>query len=180
MIFAQTAVKVGIYNNEPLISVDRAGKGKGIFADILEYVAAKEGWQLEYVAGTWPECLSRLETHQIDILCAIAFSEERDRVYDFTQEDLVTNWGQLFASKGSGIKTITDLADKKLALLKGDIHGKVFGHLITKFGITCEIIETPDYKEVLKMLSDHRQMPVWSIDWWVKNLQLIFQLNKPG
>jgi hypothetical protein len=39
-INANPTIKVGIYNNEPLIFVDKDGKGKGIFADIIEHVAS--------------------------------------------------------------------------------------------------------------------------------------------
>ena len=42
-IDANTVVKVGIYDNEPLIFVDPAGQGKGVFADVVEYIASREG-----------------------------------------------------------------------------------------------------------------------------------------
>lgn len=154
-LFGTSSIRVGIYNNHPLIFSDVQGRGKGIFADILEYVAAKEGWELNYVAGTFQECLSRLETHEIDILCAIAFSTDRDMVYDFTTEDLITNWGQLYTARDSGINAITDLKGKKLAVLKGDIHSHAFFQMIKGFGIQCEIIETESYPSILELISTH-------------------------
>ena len=155
-VSADPTVKVGIYNNEPLIFVDEDGKGRGVFADILEHVASKEGWQIEYVAGTWEQNLSSLENNNIDLLCTIAFSKARDERYDFTNENLLTNWGQLYTQIGSDIKSITDLAGKKVAVLKGDIHYKVFTQNMERFGKECEIIETDDYHSVLKMVSQNQ------------------------
>ncbi|MCD4719413.1 MAG: PAS domain S-box protein [Desulfobacula sp.] len=121
-LYADSTIKVGIHNNEPLIFIDADGKGKGIFADIIEYVASQEGWQIEYMPGTWQQCLSRLENNQIDILCTIAFSTTRDKLYDFNKENLLTNWAQLYTARNSHIKAITGLAGRKLAVLNEDIH----------------------------------------------------------
>jgi len=153
---ANSKIKVGIYNNEPLIFTDTDGKGKGIFADIIEHVASNEGWQIEYVAGTWQQCLSSLKNNEIDILCTIAFSEDRDKLYDFNKENLLTNWGQLYTPRGSNIRAITDVATKKIAVLKGDIHYTIFTQIVKRFGIKCKIIEMDDYHSVLNMVSQNQ------------------------
>jgi two-component system, cell cycle sensor histidine kinase and response regulator CckA len=150
---AKTEIKVGIYNNEPLIFVDTDGKGKGIFADIIDHVAAKEGWQIDYVPGNWQECLSRLKNRQIDILCTIAFSKERDKRYDFSKENILTNWGQLYIPTTSDIKSITDVVGKKVAVLKNDIYHSAFVKLIDNFGIDCQLIEADDYHSVLALVA---------------------------
>ncbi len=153
---SDSTVKVGIYNNEPLLFSDVDGKVKGLFVDIIEYVAAKEGWQIEYVTGTWQQCLSRLEKNEIDVLGTIAFSRERDELYDYNSENLLTNWGQLFVPNKSDIKQITDVEGKKVAVLKGDIHQTYFAQLIKKFGIKSEFVETNDYKSVLTLVSTNK------------------------
>ena len=48
---AQT-VRVGLYQNSPKIAIGADGRGEGIFADILEAIAAREGWHIEYVPGS--------------------------------------------------------------------------------------------------------------------------------
>jgi signal transduction histidine kinase/ABC-type amino acid transport substrate-binding protein/CheY-like chemotaxis protein len=155
-LHAKSTIKVGIYNNEPLIFVDADGKGKGFFADILEYIASEEEWQIEYVPGSWQQCLSRLENNQIDILCVIAFSKARDKLYDFNKENLLTNWGQLYTSLGSGIKAITDVAGKKVAVLKNDIHYEIFVQTLDSFGIKTQILEMDDYHSVLESVSTNQ------------------------
>ena len=40
-------VRVGIYENRPKVARSAAGKPEGIFVDLIEAVAAAEGWSLE-------------------------------------------------------------------------------------------------------------------------------------
>ncbi len=150
---ADSAVKIGVYNNPPLIFMGTDGTPKGIFADIIEYVAEKEHWRIEYVAGTFDQCMSRLADHQIDLLCTVAYTAERAQRYDFTRENLLTNWGQLFTARGSDIRSVADLSGKKVAVLKGDVHALALDRLIKDFGIACQIIETDDYHAVLQQVS---------------------------
>jgi hypothetical protein len=51
-IEAETPVKVGVYQNKPLLFQDENGEINGIFADVLAYVAQEEGWKIEYVMGS--------------------------------------------------------------------------------------------------------------------------------
>ena len=101
-------------------------------------ISATRSMLMTAVPGTWGEALSRLENNEIDILCTIAFSEDRDKIFDFTKENLLTNWGQLYTLIGSNIKAITDVAGRKVAVLKGDIHYKIFTQILDRFGIECE------------------------------------------
>lgn len=96
---AAKMVRVGVYDNKPLVFIDDDGKPQGIFIDLLEHVASKEHWDLKYTPGTWSECLERLESGEIDLMTAIAYSKERGKKYNFTYETVITNWGQVFVQK---------------------------------------------------------------------------------
>src|SRR4030042_6050581 len=79
-------VKVGVYENEPKIFTNDEGVVSGLWADIINYMASKEGWEIEYVHGTWTQCLTRLENNQIDMMPDVAYSEERNERFNFSQE----------------------------------------------------------------------------------------------
>ncbi|RME50917.1 MAG: hypothetical protein D6796_02025, partial [Caldilineae bacterium] len=81
----QTVVRVGVYQNKPLIFVED-GTARGIYADVLQYAADRENWQLEFVPCEWAECLRRLEAGDIDLLTAIAYTPQRAKRYDFSTE----------------------------------------------------------------------------------------------
>ena len=115
-------VRVGVYQSSPLTFIEENGKVKGFFIDILESIASKENWQIEYVHSSFPECLSNLESGRIDLLGAIAYSESRGKVFDYTYESVITNWGQMYINNKTDIESIIDLKGEKIAVLQGDIY----------------------------------------------------------
>jgi serine phosphatase RsbU (regulator of sigma subunit)/ABC-type amino acid transport substrate-binding protein len=151
-LYAGINVRVGIEQNEPLIFTDKDNLVKGIYSDVLSYVARKEKWNLRYIKGSWPECLERLKNHEIDLLTGIAYSEERSLNYDFTRETVITNWGQIYLPEDSEIGLFLDLTGKKMAVVKGDIYYAKFKILAGKFEITPRFVEVEKYTVVFKML----------------------------
>ena len=149
---AAITLKVGMYQNKPLIFSDTDGTIKGVYADILEHIARKENWHIEYVPAGWLECLERLETGEIDLMLAIAYSDERARLYDFTQTPLLSNWGQLYTQKRSGIHSIEELDQKTIAAVKGDIYYREFSDILQRFGIGYQFVEASDYADVFKLV----------------------------
>ena len=153
---ASQTVMVGVYNNKPLVFIDDTGTPKGIFIDILEYIAAQEQWDLQYVHGSWPECLDRLESGEIDLMTAIAFSDERAKKYNYTYEAVITNWGQVFVPKGSKINSILDLDKKKIAVKMQDIHFYGIREFTSKFNMECRFIESDGYDVVFELIEVDR------------------------
>lgn len=123
-------IKVGIPQNPPLGYKDADGKFKGLSVDVLEYVAEKEGWQLQYVHGAWAKNLQWLQSGETDLQAFIAYSEKRAKTYDYTKETLFNNWGQIFIRQGSKIASLLDLNGKTVALVKKNIHTTAFKKLI--------------------------------------------------
>ncbi|MDM8515047.1 transporter substrate-binding domain-containing protein [Desulfobacterales bacterium HSG16] len=151
--YAETTIRVGMYQNEPLIFKDKGGQVKGMYADILSYVAEKEGWRIEYGPDTWPRCLDGLEAGTVDMVVAIAHSRKRELLYDFTQETVLSNWGQLYTLKNSEIQSIHALRQKTIAMMKGDIYYQEFMEILRRFDINVQIMEVNDYASVLKCVS---------------------------
>ena len=146
---SNATIRVGVYNFEPLIFVDQSGAPKGIYLDVLESIAAREKWQIEYVPGTWQECLTRLETGAIDLLPSIGYTEERAQKLDFTNEYLFLDWGLVYRGKGKPIHTVLDLDGKKIAALKGSVYTLGLAKLLDQFDLDSQIVEKNEYTEVL-------------------------------
>jgi len=145
-------VKVGVYQNAPLTFIDENGKVEGFFIDILESIADKENWKIEYVQSSFSECLSNLESGRIDLLGAVAYSKSRGKLFDFTFKSVFTNWGQIYINNKTDIESIIDLAGKKVAVLQGDIFFDDLRKLVNQFGIQCRFIEAFEYEDVLKLV----------------------------
>ncbi len=145
-------IKIGVYENKPLVYLDSQGEYQGLSIDVLRYVAEREGWQLQFVPGSWSECLEHLERGEIDLQVAIAVSPARKKLYSYPEQTLLTNWGQLYRHPTVEIDSLLDLSGKKIALLKNDIHAQVFTELMDKFGQQVELVQFEDYDAVLEQV----------------------------
>lgn len=149
-------VKVGVYDNKPKVYRDQNGAISGLFPDILNYIAGKENWRIEYVYGTWEEGLSRLENGQIHIMVDVAYSTERQEKYDFADESVLSSWGILFVQKNSSIDSFAKLDGKRIAILKSSVY---FGgpegvdQYLKAFGLTAEFVTVDEYAEVFALLN---------------------------
>lgn len=147
-------VRVGAYDFVPLVAISGPSGVRGLYVDLLEHVASREGWDLEYVPGTWDECLRRLEAGEIDLLPVIGYSEERAKRLAYNSEYPVVDWGVVYARRPSGIETIFDLRGKRIAALRGSIYTHGFRTLLDQFGLEAAIVEKDDYRAVFRAIQD--------------------------
>ncbi|MDX2481287.1 MAG: diguanylate cyclase [Desulfuromusa sp.] len=150
-------VRIGIDNNPPLAFLTTDGQATGLLPDLLTQIAKQEKWSLKFVSCQWQECLDQLEAGSIDVLPAIAFTEERAKKFHFAQETVMTNWGQVYQQPGSKLESVLQLENMSLAVLKEDIHyvgeyGIV--NMARKFNIRINFIEVDSYRETFALLQD--------------------------
>jgi ABC-type amino acid transport substrate-binding protein/serine phosphatase RsbU (regulator of sigma subunit) len=156
----ETEYRVGLYENKPLSFRDTDGSMKGIYIDILEHVALQQGWQLKYVyEESLEKSLENLAKGKVDILVALGYSEERAKKYDFTQETVVTNWGEIYVHKDSTMRSILNLENKKVAVVKGNVyyegsHG--LKHTAHQFKIPIQYQEVQSFKEALERIDKNQ------------------------
>lgn len=151
-VLADTPITVGLYNNEPTVFIDNYGKPAGIFIDILEEIAQKEGWQLSYRPDHFTTLLKQVENGEIDILPAVAYSEKRDQVIDYNYRTVIANWAELYVSRELEINSFLELQNKIIAVKSGDIHFEALKKTLQSFNIECRFWETDEYKTTFEML----------------------------
>ncbi len=154
--YHERILRVGQYDNKPKV-YEENGRVVGIFPDLLEHIALKEGWKIEWVNGTWIECLQRLEDGDLDTMIDVAYSEQREERFLFNNEEVLNNWGIIYKKAGVDISTIEDLENKIVAVMAGSIHTdgeEGIKNLVKKKGINCVFKEVDDYNEVFKMLDE--------------------------
>ncbi len=155
-IFANSTrtIKTGIYENEPKIFTDNE-KPSGFWVELLNHIALRENWNIEWVHGTWNECLQRLEEGKIDLMPDVAYTKVRAKKYAFQNETVFISWARVYVPVGSGIQSFLDLNGKRIAVLKGSVNYiGIDGvkELTEKFGIECIFVETDNYNDVFKLL----------------------------
>jgi PAS domain S-box-containing protein len=149
--FAKKTIRIGAQQNPPLISVDENGTAKGLSADVLEYVAAQEGWTLEFVTCVWAECLRMLDEGETDVHSVIAYTEERAQKYIYSNETLINNWAVVLKRKDSKIDSLLDLKGKKIASTEKGIHIRAFNKLVEDFDIEYRFYPA-SYRDAAGML----------------------------
>ena len=146
-------VRVGVYENAPKIFTAENGRPSGIFIDIIEFIAKREGWKLEYVAGTWTEGLDRLAKGEIDLMPDVAYTAERGKIYSFHKVPVLSSWYLIYAPKGHNIHSIFDLKAKRILVLERSVQEAAFDRLSRGFGLNVTLISVPDYKTMFEKVS---------------------------
>ncbi|MFH1426347.1 MAG: PAS domain S-box protein [Candidatus Kerfeldbacteria bacterium] len=144
-------VRVGIYDNPPKIYLEK-GTVKGIWADIVNEIAKQEKWNVEYVYGTWTECLERLENGEIDILVDVADTEERRQTYLFTDEAILTSWAEVFSCSGLQMTTLVNLDGMDIAVMENSVHTESIQKLMESFGYQVNYTYVDSYARAFELL----------------------------
>jgi PAS domain S-box-containing protein len=153
-VYAQSrTVRVGVYQNEPKIFVDDNGNASGIFIELLDEIAAQEGWTVVYAPCEWAACLQALEEGQIDLMPDVAYSPERDAKYDFHKIPVLESWSRVYSSSSASISKIPDLNGKRIAVLQGSIQQTVFQQLMDGFGYKVTIVPADSLAQAFALAS---------------------------
>lgn len=149
-------VLVGIYDNKPKIFLDTNNQPAGIFVDILRKIAEKESWKLKYVPCDWRDCLSKLQEGQIDLMPDMAYSESRDKVFDFHATPALLSWSQAYRHPDVSVVSIIDLQDKRIAVLAGSVQEIGISEILNNFGIKATLIPTRSLDEAFVLVERHK------------------------
>ena len=143
--WAGQKVRVGLYQNSPKVALSADGKPEGIFVDLIEAIAAREDWQIEYVAGTWAEGLARLGQGEIDLMPDVAFTPARESLFAFHKEPVLASWNQVYARRGAGVRSMLDLQSKRVAVVQDSVQHTLFAGMAEDFNLPVTLLPYPDY-----------------------------------
>ena len=146
-------IRVGVYENAPKISLSASGQPQGIFIDLIEHIAQQEGWKLQYVPGTWAQCLDWLEKGDLDIMPDVAPTPDREKIFSFHKTPVLSSWLQIYSPRGSRIKSILDLNGKKILVLERSVQQESFNRLSKGFGLDFYLVAVPDYATMFAKLA---------------------------
>jgi|GEM_PF-1351442 len=148
---ADLAIRVGISDSPPTAFLDEAGRPSGFTPELLNEIALKEGWTLDYIYDTFANLQLRLKRGEIDLL-AMAYTPERDLEFDFNSEALTSRWGVVYVLEGTHVNSLADLAGRRVAVAAKDIHGGLFRQAIDVQDIPVTVVEVVSHEEVFRAL----------------------------
>ena len=111
-----------------------------------------QGWKLEWVPCIWAACPAMLAGGEIDLISALAYSDERARKFDFTLETVFSNWAVVLRAPDNEIHSITDLEGLRVATNRGSIHTRVLRLTLDSFNIQSDIVEVDGYADIARAL----------------------------
>ncbi|ACH39942.1 periplasmic substrate-binding sensor histidine kinase response regulator, PBPb, PAS and Hist_Kin_Sens domain-containing [Citrifermentans bemidjiense Bem] len=145
-------IRVAAFNFYPCI-FQQEGKVQGGFVDLIDEVARREGWKVEYLYGDWADGISRIKNGEVDLLTAVAWTPERSKFLDYSKTPLLTVWGELYVRRQSQLSNLKEIQGKSVAVMKADFNGASFRNMIDKFGISCRFVEYGNFEQIFDAVS---------------------------
>ncbi len=149
--FATTKIKVGYYEDYPLVFKDESGNPSGFFIDIINEIFKNDDYEIEYIYGTWKEMLEYLESGDIDLVLDILESEKRNEIYAFNKKPLLLSWGKICVNEEYKVNSLLDLENLKIGYMDSDYYAVETSGLIEKskeFELNIDFTPYSTYKDV--------------------------------
>ncbi len=117
----KTAIVVGSeLDYPPFALVTEDGQADGFSVDLMKAVCEVMGIEVTFRVGPWNQVRRALEVGQVDALPLVSYSEDRERVFDFTAPHTVS-YGMVFKRRDSpDIDDIEDLRGKAVIAMRAD------------------------------------------------------------
>ncbi|AEX84996.1 PAS domain S-box/diguanylate cyclase (GGDEF) domain-containing protein [Marinitoga piezophila KA3] len=147
---------VVIYSAPPVMYIDN-GKVKGIFPEIFDYIAKKEGIDYKYIYLNFADGLEYLKNDLADIMFGVAYTKERAKYFEYSREPLLFDWGQIFSRENVTLHGFMDLKNKSVAVLKKDVYyegPQGLKKIDSDLNLNIKFKEYNSYEEVFKSLED--------------------------
>ena len=149
------SLRVAMFNAPPIMIVEQDGTNAGFMVELLETMAAQEGWNIEWVKLNWPEVIPKTLNHELDLIPFIAYSEDRAEYLDYNEEGILTGWGQVYVHvDAEAPENIISLSGQKIAVIKNEVYGLKLKNLCDLFDIECNFVEVQTYKEALSAIEN--------------------------
>lgn len=148
-------INVALYDDPPSMYMEN-GTPKGFYVDLLKEIATLHHWEIHYVEGTWDEGITRLRNGEVDLVTSVPYQEELSSFMDYSVENNITVWGQLYSSKEVKIKNLLEIKNKTVAIMKNDYCGTSFLNLCNQLNLPIKIIQLSSFDEVLTSVKNRK------------------------
>ncbi len=104
----------------PFESVDNQGKVIGFDVDLMNAIAEKGGFKVEFKNTPWEGIFASLEQGDIDmVVSAVTITDERKVTMDFSDPYFEARQQIAVLDTNTSVKTVADLTNKKVAVQTG-------------------------------------------------------------
>ncbi|MFZ0134083.1 MAG: transporter substrate-binding domain-containing protein [Desulfobacterales bacterium] len=132
----------------PYEFINEKGEADGYNVDLMKAIARQMNLEVDIRLDQWSKVRRELETGAVDALTGVLYSDERDKIFDFSIPHVVVSYA-IFVRKNSGAKTPLDLMGKHVIVVKN-----VYAHeWLASNDFTPHFIPVARPEEALELLS---------------------------
>ncbi len=150
---AYESIRVGVFPNKPIVYFEDGPKG--LFVEILNQIAEKEAWQIEYVPCELKDCFTLLKSNELDLMTCLGKSPERLQVLTYSKEPVWTFWGTIY-SRDQTIQSVLDLKDKKIGVRRKNKITLELRKLLNEFKISVQYVEFDNYESAYQAFRNRK------------------------
>ena len=143
------SIRVVLDNNYPPYSfIDSGGNLQGILVDQWKLWEERTGVKVEMTGLPWDEALRRMKDREFDVIDTIFYTDERAKIFDFTEPYANIDVLIFFPNNLSGIAGTENLKGFRVAVKAGDANAEY----LLKQGIT-NLVYYNSYEEIIQAAS---------------------------
>lgn len=149
-------VKVGVYESNGFIDLNNMGEVTGHGLKFMKMLSDYANVDFEYVRLSWSECLEQLQTGKIDIVTDARKTFEREKIYDFSVQNVGQIQAAIFVLKTNDDIYFNDyekLGQLKIGFEKDSVNKLLYENYALQHGIlanTVEYLSNSDLMAALK------------------------------
>lgn len=144
-------IRVGSFPYKDQMKVDEKGNYSGYGYDYLQEIARYTGWRYEFVNATWAESLDMLARGEIDIMGSVMRSPERDKIFNFSENPMMSGYGVLVTPMENKLLPYEDFENfngLKVGVLKSNLQKDEFLKYSKENSFTVDIHEYNSQEEL--------------------------------
>ncbi len=153
----QKTVRVGWYDST-YNTVDEYGRRSGYAYEYQLKLSAYNGWNYEYVTGSWADLLQMLENGEIDLMSDVSYTPAREEKMLFPALPMGTEDYYLFTApdnKQISQKDLSTINGKRVGVNKNSIQADFYKEWAEENEVRADLIEVScTEEESLKMLEN--------------------------
>lgn len=150
-------VRVGVYEDPPLVYTSDDGTISGFWADLIHHIAAENGWEIVWVPGTWEEGLARLAADEIDVMPNVSPDVEENFAFILSHEPVLISWSRVYTPRGVEIQGWEGLEGMTVGVVKGKANYEGLEGikaLTGQFEVYCTFWEYEQYAQIFQALEN--------------------------
>ncbi len=150
----EKTVRVGLYQNPPKIYRNDDDEPAGLFVRLVNAIARREHWRLQFVSCNWERCLQLLQIGGIDLMPDVAYSEKRKQMFDFHYIPVTHSWSVVLTRAGERVLNLGDLKGKRIGLLSDSVQLAALAKVMHGLGLRYTQLTYPSYEIAFQAVRD--------------------------